>query len=236
MHRNYYFIFWVIVATAFASGQDAKKAMEAELAGGIGLLNERYWSPTLGIWFDKPGDDLRAHFEGRHNPPWWPSANAVETLIDAASATGNTEWMRQVENLYSLNRDFKNKAPRLIAELQRRGLWTARDEERQRRSAAGSEADTRGYYVDFVNEYLDDSGWWGIAWLKMYDRTKDERFLKTARVIQLHMAKNWKPEKGGGVIWCEDEDKQVANAITNQLFAILSARLFSRTREPEFLE
>jgi predicted alpha-1,6-mannanase (GH76 family) len=49
------------------------------------------------------------------------------------------------------------------------------------------------------------------------------------------MAKNWKPEKGGGVMWSEDPDKQRPNTITNGLFLILSARLHQRTRDATYL-
>jgi hypothetical protein len=37
------------------------------------------------------------------------------------------------------------------------------------------------------------------------------------------------------VVWCEDEDKQRPNAITNSLFLILSARLYERTHSAEYL-
>ena len=69
---------------------DAEK-LPATIKQGIERLNEVYWSKTLNIWLDKPGDDLRAHYEGRLNPPWWPSANAVELLMDYADATGDMQ-------------------------------------------------------------------------------------------------------------------------------------------------
>ena len=40
-------------------------AVTQRITTGIAALNERYWSPTLCIWFDRPGDDVRAHYEGR---------------------------------------------------------------------------------------------------------------------------------------------------------------------------
>ena len=126
----------------------------------------------------------------------------------------------------------------MAAELKKRGQWSEADEaklQRRERKAASRTAPDTGYYSDFQNEYLDDSGWWALTWLKMYDRTHAAKYLTTARTIHAHMAKNWKPEKGGGILWCEDEDKQRPNAITNTLFLILSARLYERTKEPAFL-
>ncbi len=214
----------------------AKDAVTQRIASGIAALNERYWSPTLCIWFDRPGDDVRAHYEGRLNPPWWCSANAVEALLDAMKVTGSREYQAAAESLYALHRDHKNKAPRIIAELQRRKQWSDADAERAKRPAKPVIVDGTEYYTEFRNEYLDDSGWWALAWLKMYDRTHEAKYLATAKAIHAHMAKNWRPEKGGGVMWCEDADKQVPNAITNQLFGILSARLFQRTKEPAYLD
>lgn len=227
----------LLVQSHLCAESPQRARLVEEIEAGFARLDTRYWSPTLGIWFNRPGDDLRAHFEGRNNPTWWPSANAVETLIDASAATGVSRYFEQAETVFTLNRDYKDKTPRLVAELRKRNQWTAEDDARiERRAGKATSAEPDGYYVDFRNEYLDDSGWWGVAWLKMYDRTRDAKYLATARSIHAHMAKNWKPERGGGVVWCEDADKQIPNAITNQLFAILSARLHARTKEPAYLD
>ena len=216
-----------------------REELTAQIRSGVKSLNALYLSRTLGIWLDRPGDDLRAHLEGRLNPPWWPSANAVEVLLDFMDATGTADYDQLIETLYALQKDHPGRRARLVAELKQRGQWADRDEEReQRRSREGAVPPRRkvGYYSDFQNEYLDDSGWWGITWLKMYDRTGAENYLATAKTIHGHMARNWNPEKGGGVLWSEDENKQVPNAITNNLFLLLSARLYRRTGEQSYLE
>ncbi len=237
---------------AFAEGAapelPARDALVARIGTAIGTLNQLYWSPTLGIWLDRAGDDLRAHYEGRRNPPWWSSANAVETLIDCMKVTGRTDFDATLDTLYELNKDPRRKAPRLIAELKRRQQWSDADEQESKRRQQKAEADAKAHpvkpgeppaavsYTDFRNEYLDDSAWWGIAWLKMYDRTRAPKYLATARAIHAHMAAAWRPDKDGGIMWCLDEDKLKANAITNSLFTILSARLYQRTREPAYLQ
>ena len=225
----------------------AREAVVARIVAGVATLNQTYWSPTLGIWLDRAGDDVRAHYEGRRNPPWWSSANAVEVLLDFMQATGRKDADAALETLYELNKDPRKKAPRIIAELKRRKQWSEADEQavKQRQEKAAAEAKAHPFakpdeaaaaYTDFRNEYLDDSGWWGIAWLKMYDRTRGAKYLATARAIHAHMAAGWRPEKEGGIVWCQDADKQKANAITNSLFVILSARLYERTREPAYLQ
>jgi predicted alpha-1,6-mannanase (GH76 family) len=231
--------------TSYVQAQDSstdrltKDAVVSHVTAGFDLLNKLYWSPTLEIWLDRPGDDVRAHYEGRRNPPWWSSANAVEVMIDFMNVTGRTDYDATIKALYDMHRDHRNKVPPMVAELKRRGQWNEKDEERlQRRLKKEAETPRSAdeHYVNFRNEYLDDSGWWGITWLKMYDRAKDPRYLETARAIHAHMAKNWRPDKGGGVLWCEDADKQKANAITNSLFLVLSARLYSTTKDDAYLE
>jgi predicted alpha-1,6-mannanase (GH76 family) len=219
--------------------EPTKEETTRRVAAGFELLNKLYWSPALNIWLDRPGDDLRAHYEGRRNPPWWSSANAVEVMIDFMNVTGRTDYDESIKALYNIHCDHRNKVPPLVAELKRRGQWNDKDEERLQRRLKKQAETPRSpaeHYVDFRNEYLDDSGWWGITWLKMYGRAKDRRYLDTAKVIHAHMAKNWRPDKGGGVLWCEDADKQKANAITNSLFLILSARLYSTTKDTAYLD
>ena len=206
---------------------------------GVALLDKLYWSPALGIWLDRPGDDLRAHYEGRRNPPWWPSANAVEVLIDFMKATGGTSDDARIATLYDLQKNRPAQIARVVAELKRRGQWSDADEQtfqRRQKEAAAGKPDPAGYYTDFQNEYLDDSGWWAVTWLKFYERTHDAKYLATAKSIHAHMAKNWRPDKGGGVLWCEEQDKQQVNAITNNLFLILSARLYRQTKEQAYLD
>ena len=220
----------------FVRGEEDAAIIRAR--AGISRLNDIYWSPTLSAWLDRPGDDLRAYYEGRRNPPWWPSANAVEVLLDFMKTAGTSEYEASVEALYDLRKNHRALTARVVTELKKRGQWSEEDEaelKRREEKSAGRVASPTDYYSDFQNEYLDDSGWWALTWLKMHDRTHAAKYLATAKTIHAHMAKNWMPEKGGGIVWCEDEDKQRPNAITNSLFVILSARLYERTKEPAFL-
>jgi predicted alpha-1,6-mannanase (GH76 family) len=191
-----------------------------------------YWSPTLSIWLDRAGDDVRGHFEERVNPPWWSAANAVEWLLDLMTATGSSEDEARLRALHDLHREPMQRWPLIAAELQRRGQWHAGadDEALRRKQPKGQE------HTLFRNEYLDDSGWLGLAWLKMAERTGEARFLATARAIHAHLASHWRPDLGGGVIWCTEPDKQKPNTITNALFLLLSSRLALRTKEPSFRE
>jgi predicted alpha-1,6-mannanase (GH76 family) len=83
-------------------------------------------------------------------------------------------------------------------------------------------------FVNFLNEYYDDEGWWALAWIKAYDLTHDVKYLNMAKVIFDDMKAGWNPAHcGGGLYWRKTD--QIKNAIPNELFLTVAARLHLRT-------
>lgn len=79
----------------------------------------------------------------------------------------------------------------------------------------------------FLNRYYDDEGWWGLTWVKAYDLTHDLRYLGMAKRIFADMTGGWDETFGGGIWW--SKDRRYKNAIANELFLTLAARLHQRT-------
>jgi predicted alpha-1,6-mannanase (GH76 family) len=83
----------------------------------------------------------------------------------------------------------------------------------------------------FLNHYYDDEGWWALAWIGVYDVTQDQRYLSMAQSIFEDMAGGWDTKVCGGGIWWS-KDRQYKNAIANELFLSVAARLGDRTADP----
>jgi predicted alpha-1,6-mannanase (GH76 family) len=82
-------------------------------------------------------------------------------------------------------------------------------------------------YPKFVNDYFDDDGWWALAWIEAYDVTKNPQYLAMAENIFTAITGGWDSTCGGGVWW--NKSKLYKNAISNELFLAVAAKLANRT-------
>ena len=87
----------------------------------------------------------------------------------------------------------------------------------------------RRRHADFIVRYYDDNGWWALAWLAAFDLTGDGRYLDAARTIFAQLTTGWDDRCGGGLWW--NTDRRYKNAITNELFLTLAARLHQRAAD-----
>jgi predicted alpha-1,6-mannanase (GH76 family) len=75
----------------------------------------------------------------------------------------------------------------------------------------------------FLNDYYDDEGWWALAWADAFEWSHDARYLDMAEEIFADMKLGWDETCGGGIWW--RKDRRYKNAIANELFLSVAARL-----------
>lgn len=80
---------------------------------------------------------------------------------------------------------------------------------------------------NFLNNFYDDEGWWALAWVNAYDYTGNTTYLNMAKTIFSDMTGGWNSTCNGGVWWAKNSTYK--NAIPNELFLTLAARLHERT-------
>jgi hypothetical protein len=132
---------------------------------------------------------------------WWPSSwwNSAATLTALIDA-GNPQYDWVIGRTFDVNRG---------------------------QFAAGQRA-SDPIEGNFVSRAVDDSAWWGLAWIAAYDRTGDSRYLSMATTIANYVNQYWDTGTCGGGVWWSRE-RTYKNAVTSGLYLRLVAAVHRRT-------
>lgn len=84
---------------------------------------------------------------------------------------------------------------------------------------------------NFLNKYYDDEGWWALGWAGAYELSHQARYLDMTERIFTDMAAGWDDTCGGGIWW--SKDNHYKNAIANELFLSVAAKLADLTADPD---
>lgn len=79
---------------------------------------------------------------------------------------------------------------------------------------------------NFINSFIDDTGWWALAWIRAYDLTGDGRYLQVAQRAVEYMWGYADDVCGGGLWWTTN--RSYKNAISSELFVKAAAELHVR--------
>jgi predicted alpha-1,6-mannanase (GH76 family) len=180
----------------------------------------RWDDPNIPEWFKDLASVAQALNFGdfkeqyQETERWWNSANAIGALIDYMAVTGDRTYLNVLDNTFS-------KAQNAYTVTS----W----------KVVPPEIDILKY-TNFLNRFYDDEGWWALTWIKAYDLTKDQKYLDLAVTIGQDMTTGWDNTFGGGIYWAKDHkgpdgQSPYKNAIANELFMEVTARLYLRTKD-----
>jgi predicted alpha-1,6-mannanase (GH76 family) len=130
---------------------------------------------------------------------WWNSASTLTSLINYLRASGSTKYDWVIGQTFTVNRVAFPAGVRSGDPIQ----------------------------GDFISSAIDDTEWWGLAWVDAYDLTGDATYLNEAVTIADYVNQYWDTGTCGGGVWWNTA-KTYKNAITNALYIRLTAALHNR--------
>jgi predicted alpha-1,6-mannanase (GH76 family) len=158
---------------------------------------------------------------------WWNSANCITVLADLTAINGQLDivtgeiWPNTFEKAQTFNLKQSRSPNSCETTVCTRSV-------RMKGQVQLEDANPKG----FLNGFYDDEGWWALAWIKVYDLTKSQQYLKAAVDIFEDMATTGYNATCGGLWW--DRKKQHNTAIANELFLSVAAHLANRMPNKDY--
>lgn len=88
----------------------------------------------------------------------------------------------------------------------------------------------------YFNDFYDDEEWITLTMIRLYEATKDEKFLNTAKDLWDDIKGGWNTEyANGGIAWKHSQPWS-KNACSNGPASLIACRLYSIEKDPEHLE
>lgn len=141
-------------------------------------------------WFD---NDHGLWKKGDSDYYWWNSANMLTTFADLAKA--NPDVLKVYGGVFDT---VYNNAPRHRPFAK---MATGRDGQMVKTYVPSSAKMRQKRDSGFLNDYYDDEGWWGLAWIAALDVTGNHKFLDEAIAIWYDMKAGWNKHHCGGLPW-----------------------------------
>ena len=191
----------VCVATASAGDILSAKESARWADGLVDALIQNFWGASFKETPDRYYFNKKSDQADLGTGDYWPQAHAIDVITDAYLRTGKKKYFR----LYDL---WWQGMPRFNFGVREGGrekgdLWW--------------------------NPFVDDMEWHCLALIRIYEATKDTRYLNKARQVYSDWIwSQWSPEDEepwhGGITWKTDVARS-KNACSNGPAAIIAARL-----------
>ncbi|SJN47875.1 putative alpha-1,6-mannanase [Sphingobacterium sp. JB170] len=89
---------------------------------------------------------------------------------------------------------------------------------------------------NYYNEFYDDMQWNALTFLRLYEITKEQKYMEAVEILWEDIKMGWNEQyAGGGLAWKKDQPYS-KNACSNGPASILAARLYQLTSEQEYLD
>jgi predicted alpha-1,6-mannanase (GH76 family) len=172
------------------------------------------WNSSEAL-FDTSGDCTSVTAPGGNC--WWWSANELNALIDFSwqerAATGSSTFPGSAQYLSDVSAAFNKYDPSPCT--------------------GNGSGNCTGLFTH--DQYIDDAGWWGLMWMNAYELTGNANYLNLSENILDYMhTQGWDSICGGGV-WQFTKPGAAKDAIANELYFELAARLYRETGNGTYL-
>ena len=87
----------------------------------------------------------------------------------------------------------------------------------------------------YRNNFYDDSEWIGLTMVRLYEVTKEDKYLATAKDLMEWVKTAWNNIGGGGIAWEKNDNLHSKNACSNGPAALLAVRLYEVTKDADYL-
>lgn len=150
---------------------------------------------------------------------WWNSANAITVLADMTSVDPNV-----------LDRTTSSIFKNTFNQAQQNNLGVSKYNATHECDGIEHDCPDQDPQVfsskGWLNGYYDDEAWWALAWITVWDFTKDDAYLEASTDIFNDMVSTGLNATCGGIWW--DKRHTQVNAIANALFISVAAHLANR--------
>lgn len=171
---------------------------------------QQWYNETTGLW---------------ETTGWWNSANALTMLADFVAVDSSLDVVAEhvFQNTFSQAQKASLETVKVMTPY---SVTTYTGPQ----FPPGIIPPKNGF-AGFLNDFYDDEGWWALAWLKIYDLTKQQQYLQAAIDIFEDMREGWGGSCGG--LWW-NKQHSYKGAIENALFLAVAAQLASRAPNKEY--